>query len=248
MRTQPHDEVRAQAMVLAVDDDRLVQKILLTRLQAAGYVVEVASDGLAGLEMARRLRPDVILTDWVMPGMDGLGLIQEVRADSILRSAYVILLTSRDSGADRVSALDCGADEFLTKPWSGEELLARIRTGLRVRRLQKELAAAEHKAALLTMAATMGHEINNPLTVLSGTLQIARQHPPSGKSLLELLDRCEAQVARVAKVVAALRGLDDPQVTTYLGSATMLNLGSDGGRQGGVSANPQAETKRLPAE
>jgi response regulator RpfG family c-di-GMP phosphodiesterase len=180
--------------------------------------------------------------------MDGLGLIQEVRADSILRSAYVILLTSRDSGADRVSALDCGADEFLTKPWSGEELLARIRTGLRVRRLQKELAEAEHKAALLTMAATLGHEINNPLTVLSGTLQIARQHPPSGESLLELLDRCEAQVARVAKVVAALRGLDDPQVTTYLGSATMLNLGSDGGRQGGVSANPQAETKRLPAE
>jgi DNA-binding response OmpR family regulator len=224
--------LEGQPPIVAVDDDRLIRKILLTRLQAAGYVVEVASDGLAGLEMARRLRPDVILTDWVMPGMDGLGLIQEVRADSILRSAYVILLTSRDSGADRVSALDCGADEHLAKPWSDEELLARIRTGLRIRGMQRELMVAERKAAL-TMAATMGHEINNPLTVLSGCLQILRQQRPVGVPATELLDRCEAQIERLARVAAALRNLKEPETTAYLKGVTMLNL--EQARLGGAS-------------
>lgn len=223
MRTQPHDEVRAQATILAVDDDGLVRMILLKQLQAAGYNVEVAEDALAGLEMARRLGPDVILTDWVMPGMDGLELIQEVRADSILRSIYVILLTSRDSSADRVSGLDRGADEYLTKPWSDEELLARIRTGLRIRGMQRELMEAEREAAL-TMAAAMGHEINNPLTVLSGCLQILRQQRPGGSPATELLDRCEAQIERLARVATALRNLKEPETTAYLRGVTMLDV------------------------
>ncbi|HSB69908.1 MAG TPA: response regulator [Candidatus Methylomirabilis sp.] len=228
----PPDRARASAecvppgsaTILVVEDDPPVRLILAKRLRAVGYVVEAARDGREGLAIGRRVRPDVILTDWVMPEMDGVALIRALRADGALRRAYVILLTSRDASSDRIAGLDHGADEYLVKPWSDEELLARVRAGLRIQRLQRELGAVEHKAALLTMAATLGHEINNPLTVLSAALQIAQNSPPSGAELLDLLKRCEGQVERIARVVAALRRLDDPSVTTYLGGTKMLNL------------------------
>jgi signal transduction histidine kinase len=74
------------------------------------------------------------------------------------------------------------------------------------------------------MAATLGHEINNPLTVLSASLQIARQQRPQGAALMEFLDRCERHTERIAQVVQSLMGLDEPQVTTYVGTRHMLDL------------------------
>jgi DNA-binding response OmpR family regulator len=222
--------VETRSKILVVDDSAQIRTILGKRLGAAGYAVELSSDGRQGLEAARGCRPDLILTDWMMPEWDGIWLIRALRADPALRHVYVILLTARESCEDRVTGLDEGADEYLVKPWSDEELLARIRAGLRIQRLQTDLAAAEHRAALLTMAATLGHEINNPLMVLSAALQIARQHPPSGRALLELLDRCEGQVGRIATVVATLRRLNDPNVISYLGGAKMLDLSTNHAR------------------
>jgi two-component system, NtrC family, sensor kinase len=217
-------DAAAQARLLVVEDDLIVRALLAKRLHAAGHIVEVAQDGRVGLEVARQFTPDLILTDWMMPEMDGPALLAALRADPILRRSYVIVLTSKDDSADRVTGLDMGADDYLVKPWADEELLARVRAGLRVRGLQQELATAERKAALLTMAATLGHEINNPLTVLSASLQIARQQRPQGAALMEFLDRCERNTERITQVVQSLMGLDDPQVTTYIGTRRMLDL------------------------
>jgi DNA-binding response OmpR family regulator len=214
----------AQGRLVVVEDDLIVRALLVRRLQKAGHAVEAAQDGREGLEAAHRVQPDVILTDWMMPEMDGQTLIRELRADAKLRRTYVILLTSKDNRADRVAGLDLGADDYLVKPWCDEELLARVRSGLRVQALQRELAAAEHKAALLTMAATLGHEINNPLTTLCAAVQIARQQPPRGEAFLEFLDRCQRQLTRIAQVVCSLQTLNDPQETEYLGGHRMLSL------------------------
>lgn len=214
----------AQGRLLVVEDDVIVRALLVKRLKNAGHTVEPAEDGREGLAVAQRMRPDVVLTDWMMPGMDGQTLIRAVRADAALRRTYVILLTSKDNREDRVAGLDLGADDYLVKPWCDEELLARVRSGLRVQALQRELADAEHKAALLTMAATLGHEINNPLTTLCAALQIARQQPPRGEAFLEFLDRCQRQLARIAHVVRSLQTLSDPKETEYLGSHRMLSL------------------------
>ncbi len=210
--------------LVVVEDDAVVRALLARRLQKAGYAVESAQDGRVGLEAARRLRPDLILTDWMMPEMDGPTLVTALRKDAALRRTYVILLTSKDDRADKVVGLDCGADDYLVKPWSDDELLAHVRSGLRIQALQHELAAAEHKTALLTMAATLGHEINNPLTTLSAAMEIARQQPPRGEAFAEFVDRCQRQVDRIAAVVRSLQTLNDPQETDYLQSHRMLNL------------------------
>lgn len=210
--------------LIVVEDDMVVRALLARRLRRAGYAVEAAQDGREGLEAARRLQPDLILTDWMMPEMDGPTLVTTLRKEPALRRTYVILLTSRDDRADKVVGLDFGADDYLVKPWSDDELLAHVRSGLRIQALQRELAAAERKTALLTMAATLGHEINNPLTTLSAAMEIARQQPPRGEAFADFVDRCQRQMDRIAAVVRSLQTLNDPQETDYLQSHKMLDL------------------------
>ena len=212
---------------MVVEDDVIVRALLTRRLRAAGHSVEAAQDGREGLRLARQGRPDLILTDWLMPEMDGPALVAAVREDPDLRYTYVIVLTSKDERTDRVEGLNLGADDYVVKPWSDDELLAHVRAGLRIRALQQSVAEVGQKSTLLAVAATLGHEINNPLTALSGMLQLARQCPPSGTALFAMLDRCQAQVDRIAAVVLKLRQLSDPQLTSYLGTARMFDLRGD---------------------
>jgi CheY-like chemotaxis protein len=214
--------------LVVVEDDLIVRTLLSKRLQSAGHFVEAAGDGREGLDIVRRVQPDLILTDWMMPEMDGPTLIKALRADAALRRTYVILLTCKDERTDRVTGLELGADDYLVKPWADDELLAHVRSGLRIQALQRELALVERKSALLTMAATLGHEINNPLTVLAAAILMARQNPPRGEALTEFLERCQRQTDRIAKVVQFLEQLAEPIETNYLGTQSMLELPRDG--------------------
>lgn len=217
--------------IVVVEDDLIVRTLLNKRLQGGGHVVEAAGDGREGLDVIRRIQPDLVLTDWMMPEMDGPALIKALRADADLRRVYVILLTSKDERTDRVSGLELGADDYLVKPWADDELLAHVRSGLRIQALQRELAVVERKGALLTMAATLGHEINNPLTVLAAALLMARQNPPQGEALTEFLERCQRQTDRIAKVVQSLEQLTEPLETKYMGMHSMLELSHGGARE-----------------
>jgi two-component system, OmpR family, KDP operon response regulator KdpE len=114
--------------ILVVDDEPQIRRILRTTLSGAGYEVEDAKTGEEALEKARDYRPDLVLLDINMPGMGGLAACKELRTGT---NMGIIMLTVRDSEADKVNALDAGADDFITKPFSTPELLARIRAALR---------------------------------------------------------------------------------------------------------------------
>jgi two-component system KDP operon response regulator KdpE len=116
------------ARILVVDDEPQIGRLLKTSLGARGYQVAVASDGQAALDMAASWRPDLILLDLGLPLIDGLEVCRQVRAWS---QAPIIVLTVRDAEQDKVAALDLGADDYLTKPFGTDELLARIRVALR---------------------------------------------------------------------------------------------------------------------
>ncbi|HWC00820.1 MAG TPA: response regulator transcription factor [Bryobacteraceae bacterium] len=114
--------------VLIVDDEPQIRRIMRTTLIGEGYEVDDAKTGEEALEKVRAFRPDLVLLDMNMPGMGGLAACREIRSDT---SAGVIMLTVRNSEADKVAALDAGADDYITKPFSTPELLARIRAALR---------------------------------------------------------------------------------------------------------------------
>lgn len=114
--------------VLVVDDDDTIRDLLRSYLAREGFEVREAADGEAALTAARVFRPDVVVLDVLVPGLDGLEVLRRLRAEA---ACYVILLTAKTEEADRVVGLELGADDYVTKPFSPRELVARIRAVLR---------------------------------------------------------------------------------------------------------------------
>lgn len=114
--------------VLVVDDEPQIRRFLETGLVGRGYTVTTAADGVIALNMIITEQPDIVILDLVMPHLDGLGLLRQVREWS---DVPIIVLSVRDDDLGKVEALDLGADDYLTKPFSMNELLARIRVAIR---------------------------------------------------------------------------------------------------------------------
>ncbi|MBN1345492.1 MAG: heavy metal response regulator transcription factor [Phycisphaerae bacterium] len=114
---------------LVVEDDTGIQRFLVKGLREASFAVDAADDGIVGYELANVEKYDVIILDLMLPGMDGLNILKEIRESG--NDTPVICLTARDAVEDRIQGLDFGADDYLAKPFSFAELLARIRALLR---------------------------------------------------------------------------------------------------------------------
>jgi sigma-B regulation protein RsbU (phosphoserine phosphatase) len=125
--------------VLIIDDDPAIVILLRRMLSKQGYEVLVASRGEEGIAMAIAHQPGLIICDWMMPGINGLEVCQQIKAHPRLSTTFFILLTSLDSVADRVKGLDAGADDFISKPIEQNELQARVRAGLRLHQLSRDL-------------------------------------------------------------------------------------------------------------
>ncbi len=121
--------------ILIVEDELSLQEALSYNLKKEGYVVESAGNGRAALEAARRIKPDLIVLDIMLPEMDGFEVARILRKEM---TAAILMLTARDDEIDRVVGLEVGADDYLTKPFSMRELLARVKAQLRRTRLLRE--------------------------------------------------------------------------------------------------------------
>jgi len=139
--------------ILIIEDETEIANYLRRGLAYEGFAVEIASDGLAALALAREHVPDVVVLDLMLPGLDGMEVAQRLRAGS---SVPIIMLTARDSVADRVAGLERGADDYLVKPFAFEELLARIRVQLRRHHAQDTGEVLRFGALVMDLAA---HEV-----------------------------------------------------------------------------------------
>jgi len=117
--------------VLVVEDEADIAELLTYNLKAQGFETEIAPDGLDGLEKARKGRFDIILLDLMLPGMDGLEVCRKLKADSTLSNIPIIMLTAKSEEIDKIVGLELGADDYMTKPFSPRELVARVKAVLR---------------------------------------------------------------------------------------------------------------------
>ncbi|MBW4642476.1 MAG: SpoIIE family protein phosphatase [Goleter apudmare HA4340-LM2] len=159
--------------ILVIDDDRSIQILLKRMLEKQGYEVIIANNGEEGLDQVLIYKPALIICDWIMPGVNGLEVCHRIKSDPNLSTIFFILLTSLDSVADRVKGLDAGADDFISKPIEQNELQARLRAGLRLHQLSRDLQtqkqlleaelaeAAEYVRSLLPLPATNPFSINS---------------------------------------------------------------------------------------
>jgi DNA-binding response OmpR family regulator len=179
--------MRPSTRILLVEDDRSIAGFVEPELEHLGFQVRCAYEGVTGLEEARRFEPALIVLDIMLPGMDGVGVLKRLRQEG--NGVPVIMLTARDTTLDKVHSLDRGADDYLTKPFDIEELLARIRALLRraegdeilrvadleintstreVRREEREIELTTREYELLEFMA------QNPRRVLSRDLLLSR--------------------------------------------------------------------------
>ena len=114
--------------ILVIEDDSNIRELLRLYLEQEGYAVETAQDGMEGLRAFKRIHPDLVLLDLMMPVMDGTQVIKEIRAQS---KTPVIMLTAKGETFDKVAGLELGADDYVTKPFEMRELIARVRAVLR---------------------------------------------------------------------------------------------------------------------
>lgn len=137
---QPTGNVSSYKLrVLLVDDDRAVLMMLKMLLDFAGHTVAVAQNGLEALEKVQEFKPQIILTDWLMPGMDGIAFCKALRSRVEWRNIYVFMMTAQESTDRLVEAFEAGADDYMTKPINPKILAARLSAGQRVVQLQEEL-------------------------------------------------------------------------------------------------------------
>lgn len=133
--------------ILVVDDDERIQRVLVTRLRDAGFTTSTVSDGESALVVCRNTetRPDLVILDVMMPGKDGFQVCHELKESRDTRAIPVLLLTALDGDDERARGAQAGADEFLTKPFNGQDLLERVRSLLGIKRLAQ---LAEHRATV----------------------------------------------------------------------------------------------------
>jgi two-component system OmpR family response regulator len=156
-----------EARLLVVDDEPNIVELLSASLRFAGFEVETAAGGLEAVDKARTFRPDLLVLDVMMPGLDGFGVVRRLRQDGL--RTPVVFLTAKDATEDKVQGLTLGGDDYVTKPFSLEEVVARIRAVLR--RASASPAAAKHLSFADIELDEDTHEVwkNGSLVALSPT-------------------------------------------------------------------------------
>jgi two-component system KDP operon response regulator KdpE len=174
--------------ILVIDDEPQIRRIMRETLTSAGYEIDDARDGMEGLEKVRQFHPDLVLLDINLPEMDGVEVCKAIRSSS---NIAIIMLTVRKAEVDKVAALDAGADDFVTKPFSTPELLARVRAALRrvpvapgsASRLEFGELMIDFGARTVTRGSTSAHLTPKELEVL----RYLTQHSNKAISHRELL-------------------------------------------------------------
>ena len=213
-----------RATVLVADDNADMLDYV-RRLLAARYEVEAVPDGQAALDAARARRPDLVLTDVMMPRLDGFGLLQAIRTDDALRDVPVVLLSARAGEEAKVEGLEAGADDYLLKPFSARELIARVDANLQLARLRRETGESERRyreaqtqlahvnrvATMGELSASIAHEVIQPIaatvTNARAALRFLNAQPPNLEEARQALGATVKEGNRTTAVIDGIRAL-----------------------------------------
>ena len=187
--------MQPKAKILIVDDTPSARQMNSAILSKDGYEIEYACDAADCLQKLGTFKPDVILSDIVMPGMNGFELCRVIKDDARFRQLPLILISSLDQKEDMVRGLESGADEFLQKPAHPAELRARVRTMLRVKRQHDELQEALKLRD--DIAHTIVHDMRSPLNVILGTTELLAQSAGGDSKRVGMLERIMKQARRL---------------------------------------------------
>jgi DNA-binding response OmpR family regulator len=221
--------------VVLAEDSAPTRRLLQATLERCGHEVAAVGDGQAALDAFEHTHPALVVLDWQMPVMDGLEACRRLRTMPNGDHAFVLMVTSRDADGDLAIALDAGVDDYVMKPFTAEQLRARVAIAERRlehaaahRKAEEALAHAQWLAGIGEATVAMQHEVNNPLTALMAHVGLAATEECT-PAMREHLDVITQQVRRIAAVMRRLSSLGDPRSVEYTSGNRMIDLGEGGG-------------------
>jgi signal transduction histidine kinase len=219
------DPYGAVPLALIVDGNAAVRRLIVASL-SQHYRVRVAVDGLRGLELARQLRPDVVVSATILPELDGYEFCRRLRTEEQTKAIPLLMIVARtDEGARR--ALEAGASDYLTHPFQASELLARIGVHVRMRRMTERFVRQERLAALGAAAAAVAHNVRNPLSALLSGLPAVRKRlgaslDQSTAELMSVMQDCAERIERTTLDLLDLSRVDREQNGVFSPGAGLL--------------------------
>lgn len=218
--------------VLLADDDSVVRTLLAAVVSDLGHEPVIAEDGEDAWEQFQREPAPLALLDINMPRLDGLAVCRLIREHEVGRDTFVIVITARDAREDLTAVLDAGADDYVTKPSSPENLRARLEIAQQRivqnaarRAAESELARARWLAGIGETTIALEHEINNPLSALLGNAELLLMEQGLTEEQEQQVKVIREQATRIADVVRRLARLKNPRSVEYLTGSRMLDLG-----------------------
>ncbi|ACF14043.1 response regulator receiver protein [Chloroherpeton thalassium ATCC 35110] len=232
--TPTHEQKQSieRRTILVVDDNQAVLKLVSHQLLLEGFHVAEAESVKEAKKIVDELSPSVIICDWMMPGEDGLSFCRYLRENPKTSGVYFIMLTAQGLHEQKIFALNSGVDDYIIKPFENQEMRARANIADRICTLQERIAVLERTQALNQMSNTVAHEINNPLTGLTGFLQLTKARLERKSTLtqeeisktLAAINRCLEQAQRIREVVKKLSNRNDHKVKSYGNTIQMLDI------------------------
>ena len=204
----------AAPSILVVDDQPINVQLLKRKLEREGIRVTAAYNGLEALDLTRKLMPDLILLDVMMPDMDGIEVCQRLQADETTRGIPVIFITARTTKESKLEGLSVGAVDYITKPIDLDETLARVQTQLRFVTVNRQLVDLTRRLEEARRAATIGavtqgiaHNLNNLLGVVIGYLDLVKAYYDKPEQVKKNAQHVEDAVQRIVTIIKQLSTL-----------------------------------------
>jgi DNA-binding response OmpR family regulator len=221
--------MRYKPLILVAEDDLASQDMLVRRLTARGFRVAAVSDGKACMRWLENEAPDLLLLDVQMPGMTGLEVLQHLRERFTHDSLPIIMVTALGESEDIVNGLNAGANDYVVKPVNLPVLLARIQVSLKIKFGMTLLMEAERQRVLVEALKETCHQLAQPMTAMTITLEDLIRHPPADPSELQaqLKDVLKSS-KELGEVVHRLQRIGTPRNVPYIERLEMFDGGQEG--------------------
>ncbi len=236
-----HNHAERECRILIADDDADTRIVVASVISILGHTPVVVNGGGDALAECERQLPDLAIIDYMMPSLNGIEVCHRLKTIPGGEFVPVLMLTARDTVQDKVSALEEGVDDYLTKPFNYQELRARVKALLRVRdlnlslvmkneelrRMQELLVETERQLAVGQLAGTAAHQLGQPLSAIMLNCFLLEQLPKEDPKFIGALAAVKSDARRMAELIDGLRKVKASEREEYYGATEILKLKND---------------------